>query len=196
MKPRFFDLAVTLMVAYSASAWGHSEHAVATGFGAGLAHPVSGMDHVLAMIAVGLWGAQLGNPALWALPVAFPLMMAGGGVLGLLGLPVPGVEIGIAISAVFLGLAVMGALRPPLWMATSLVAIFAVFHGHAHGTELPVGADGLRYSLGFVIATGILHACGIAIGMIQRWQRGRMVLRILGGLVSVGGWYFLLNALG
>lgn len=73
---------------------------------------------------------------------------------------------------------------------------FRGFHGHAHGTELPVGADGLRYSLGFVIATGILHACGIAIGMIQRWQRGRMVLRILGGLVSVGGWYFLLNALG
>ena len=134
----------------------------AAGFLSGLKHPVSGLDHVLAMVAVGLWGAQLGAPAVWLLPVAFPMVMAFGGMLGLMGVPLPGIEYGIAASAILLGIAVMFELRPPLAIAAIVVGIFAIFHGHAHGTELPPGQSGLLYSMGFVIATGCLHGVGIS----------------------------------
>lgn len=193
MNPRKFF--ILILAVYSSIVWGHSEPGQASGFIAGLLHPVGGMDHVLAMIAVGLWGAQLGNPALWMLPVTFPLVMAFGGFLGLIGVALPGIEIGIALSGVLLGLAVATKLRPPLWLALVLVAVFAVFHGHAHGTELPEGASGLTYSLGFVVATGLLHAGGITIGLIQRWQQGKTAVRWLGGVVSLGGAYFLYGAL-
>jgi len=173
----------------------HVQEGQAAGFLTGLAHPVSGLDHVLAMIAVGLWGAQLGAPALWLLPVTFPLVMAFGGFLGLLGLPLPGVEVGIALSALALGLAVATGWRPPLAVAAVLVAAFAVFHGHAHGTELPQGQSGLAYSIGFVVATGLLHLAGIGIGFIHRWPVGRGVLRVLGAGVAAGGAYFLSRAL-
>jgi len=173
----------------------HVQEGQAAGFLTGLAHPVSGLDHVLAMIAVGLWGAQLGAPALWLLPVTFPLVMAFGGFLGLLGLPLPGVEVGIALSALALGLAVATGWRPPLAVAALLVAAFAVFHGHAHGTELPQGQSGLAYSIGFVVATGLLHLAGIGIGVIHRWPVGRGVLRVLGAGVAAGGAYFLSRAL-
>ncbi|MBP7079734.1 MAG: HupE/UreJ family protein [Rhodocyclaceae bacterium] len=188
-------LFILALAANSSVAWGHSEGGQASGFIAGLLHPIGGMDHVLAMVAVGLWGAQLGNPALWMLPVAFPLVMAFGGFLGLIGVPLPGIEIGIALSGVLLGLAVATKLQPPLWVALLLVAVFAIFHGHAHGTELPEGASGLTYSLGFVIATGMLHASGISIGLVQRWQQGKLALRWIGGLISLGGAYFLFGAL-
>ena len=173
----------------------HVQEGQAAGFLTGLAHPVSGLDHVLAMIAVGLWGAQLGAPALWLLPVTFPLVMAFGGFLGLLGIPLPGVEVGIALSALALGLAVATSWRPPLVMAAVLVAVFAVFHGHAHGTELPEGQSGLTYSIGFVVATGLLHLAGIGIGVIQRWPAGQRVMRVLGAGVAAGGVYFLWRAL-
>jgi urease accessory protein len=173
----------------------HVQEGQAAGFLTGLAHPVSGLDHVLAMIAVGLWGAQLGAPALWLLPVTFPLVMAFGGFLGLLGIPLPGVEAGIALSALALGLAVATSWRPPLVLAAVLVAVFAVFHGHAHGTELPEGQSGLTYSIGFVVATGLLHLAGIGIGVIQRWPAGQRVLRVLGAGVAAGGVYFLWRAL-
>lgn len=168
---------------------------MANGFLAGLLHPVSGLDHVLAMLAVGLWGAQLGRPALWVLPVAFPLLMAGGGFLGLIGLNLPGVEVGIALSAIVLGLAVLTALRPPLALAALLVGLFALFHGHAHGTELPAGADGLVYSAGFVIATGLLHAVGIGLGLLQRLPHGRLALRGMGAAISLAGLVFLRGAI-
>ncbi len=109
------------------------------------------------MVAVGLWGAQLGPPAVWLLPVAFPMVMAFGGTLGLVGVHLPGVEIGIALSAIGLGAAVLFEAKPKLAIAAALVGFFAIFHGHAHGTELPEGANGLLYSIGFVIATGLLH---------------------------------------
>jgi urease accessory protein len=166
------------------------------GFITGVQHPVSGLDHVLAMIAVGLWGAQFGAPAVWLLPVAFPMMMACGGMLGLMGLPLPGVEVGIAVSAVVLGVMVLAEARPPILAALAIVAFFAVFHGHAHGTELPEGQSGLLYSMGFVAATGCLHAVGITIGLIHRWEAGRMALRGAGSVVLMGGIYFLWRALG
>jgi urease accessory protein len=172
----------------------HEESGQAAGLLAGLVHPVSGFDHVLAMVAVGLWGAVLGPPAIWVLPVAFPLVMAFGGLLGLLGVPLPGVEIGIALSAVALGAMVLAELRPPLWIGALLVAFFAVFHGHAHGRELPEGTSALLYSLGFVVATGLLHAVGIVLGTAHRWPAGRALVRAAGGGVAVGGLFFLWRA--
>jgi len=147
------------------------------------------------MVAVGLWGAQLGAPAIWLLPVAFPMVMAMGGMLGLLGVPLPGIEYGIAASALLLGAAVMLEARPPLPLAAALVGFFAVFHGHAHGTELPPGQSALLYSMGFVIATGCLHAAGIAIGTVHRWPPGRGLLRAAGAVVALGGLFFLWKAL-
>jgi urease accessory protein len=184
--------AVTL---WPAVAWAHTDSGEAAGFLTGVRHPVSGLDHVLAMIAVGLWGAQLGIPALWLLPVAFPMMMAFGGMFGLMGLPLPGVEMGIAASAVVLGVAVLAEARPPLLVALAVVAVFAVFHGHAHGTELPEGQSGLLYSMGFVIATGLLHGLGIGIGSVHRWGAGRVALRVAGAVVLGAGILFFWNAL-
>jgi len=172
----------------------HEQQGQAQGLVTGLLHPVSGLDHVLAMVAVGLWGAQLGRPALWLLPVTFPLMMAIGGFLGLVGIPLPGVEIGIALSALALGAMVACALRPPLWAAMVLVGVFAIFHGHAHGTELPPGQSGLAYSIGFVVATGLLHGVGIALGLTHRWPRGKAAVRGAGALVAAGGMFFLWRA--
>jgi len=147
------------------------------------------------MIAVGLWGAQLGAPAIWVLPVTFPMVMAFGGMLGLIGLPLPGVEIGIALSALLLGVMVAGEVRPKLVVAGILVGMFAVFHGHAHGTELPEGQSGILYSIGFVTSTGLLHATGITIGLIHRWSWGQIALRMVGGAVALGGVWFLFGLL-
>ncbi len=169
----------------------HVNKGEAAGFLSGLKHPISGLDHVVAMIAVGLWGAQLGAPAIWVLPVAFPMVMAFGGMLGLLGVPLPGMEIGIAASAILLGAAVMMELRPPIALAAALVGFFAIFHGYAHGSELPPGENGLLYSFGFVMATGCLHAVGICIGLVHRWNWGQRALRVAGGAIALAGLFFV-----
>ena len=140
-------------------------------------------------------GAQLGAPAVWLLPVTFPMVMAFGGTLGLRGVTIPGIELGIelgiALSAIALGLMVFREVRPKLWVAAVLVGFFAIFHGNAHGTELPAGANGVLYSIGFVMATGSLHAVGIAIGLIHRWSAGRVALRVAGAGVTMAGAVFL-----
>ena len=177
------------------SAWAHVESGQAGGFLSGLSHPVSGLDHVLAMVAVGLWGAQLGAPAMWMLPVAFPMMMAFGGMLGLMGIPVPGIEVGIAVSGIVLGALILVEKKMPLIAALLIVAFFAIFHGHAHGTELEAGQNAMLYSLGFVLCTGTLHGIGIAMGLVHRWQFGRLALRCAGSLVVAGGMFFLYGAL-
>ena len=120
--------------------------------------------------------------------------MAFGGFLGLLGFPLPGTEIGIAVSALLLGLVVAFEARPPLWVAAGLVGLFGVFHGYAHGTELPPGENALLYSVGFVIATGCLHGVGIGIGLVHRWNAGRHALRLAGAAVALAGAYFLWGA--
>jgi urease accessory protein len=183
-----------LLLAWAQPALAHTQKGEAAGFLAGFRHPISGLDHVLAMVAVGLWGAQLGAPAVWLLPVAFPMVMAVGGMLGLMGVALPGIEYGIAASAILLGAAVMFEARPPLAVAAALVGFFAIFHGHAHGTELPPGQSALLYSMGFVVATGCLHAAGIAIGTVHRWSWGQNVLRVAGAVVAVGGIIFMWKA--
>ena len=186
--------AVSLLIPQTALA--HVESGAAGGFLSGLGHPVSGLDHVLAMVAVGVWGAQLGRPAIWLLPVVFPLLMAFGGFAGLVGWDLPAIEVGIAVSAVVLGALILGQVRLPLAAAVLIVAFFAVFHGHAHGTEMAPDESAMLYSIGFVIATGLLHAVGIALGLIHRWDVGRVVLRAAGSVVLGGGLYFLWSALG
>ena len=161
------------------------------GLMAGLLHPISGLDHIVAMIAVGLWGGILGAPAIWMLPIIFPLAMAVAGAVGAAGIPLPGVEVGIALSGVVLGSMVMFAVKPPLWMAAVLVGIFAVFHGHAHGAELPAAANPMVYAVGFVASTGLLHLIGIAIGQLGKWPAGRLVVRAAGAAIAVAGSAFL-----
>lgn len=163
------------------------------GFLSGFQHPVSGLDHLVAMVAVGIWGAFLGGRAIWILPVVFPVVMALGGAAGILGLPLPGVEPGIALSAVVLGLMVALAVRPHLWVAAVLVGIFAIFHGYAHGRELPQSDNAISYAAGFVIATGILHLAGIAIGELTRWPKWTLAVRACGGCIAGVGVAFLVG---
>ena len=166
----------------------------AGGFLGGFAHPLFGLDHVVAMIAVGLWGAFLGQPAIWVLPIAFPLVMAFGGAMAIVGVPVPGVEVGIAISAIVLGGMIALAVRARLVPAAMIVAAFAIFHGHAHGAELPPGTDAVAFSVGFVMATGMLHLTGIAFGLLTRWPIGRIGVRVAGIAIVLVGAVFLIRA--
>jgi urease accessory protein len=187
---RITPLAAAFVALIATPAFAHTSE-TAGGFLAGLSHPVFGPDHVVAMVAVGLWGAFLGPPAIWLLPIIFPLVMALGGVLGIVGVPLPAVETGIASSAIVLGLMVAMAARPPLWVAAVLVGAFAIFHGYAHGKELPDGANAVAFSAGFVIATGLLHLTGIAFGLLARWPAGRLAVRGAGGVITLVGVAYL-----
>jgi len=159
------------------------------GFAAGFFHPILGLDHVLAMLAVGMWGGQLGAPAIWVLPVAFPLIMALGGVLAIVGVPLPAGEIGIALSVVVLGAMIAFNRRVALWLALALISAFAVFHGHAHGLELPAHSDPVAYSAGFVLATGLIHLVGILFGLVIAMPGGMHVLRSGGAAIALVGAY-------
>ena len=180
-----------LLLLPATAALAHTEAGLTGGFLSGFTHPIFGWDHVVAMVAVGLWGAFLGSPALWILPVIFPLVMALGGALGVAGVPLPAVEILIALSGVVLGLMVAFAVRAPLWLAGTLVGAFAIFHGHAHGTELPTAANPFAYAVGFVVATGLLHLAGIAFGFLSQLPLGRHAVRAAGGVIAVIGGAFL-----
>ena len=169
----------------------HTGAGISGGFLSGFAHPILGWDHVVAMVAVGLWGAFLGAPAIWLLPIVFPLVMAFGTVLGIIGVPIPGIETGIATSAIALGLLILLAIRLPLWIACIIVGAFAIFHGYAHGTELPQAANPLAFIIGFVLATGMLHLIGIAFGLLLRWPAGTYAVRTAGGVISLAGLAFL-----
>jgi urease accessory protein len=188
-------LVILLSFGWVQVACAHVEGGQAAGFITGLQHPWSGLDHILAMIAVGLWGAQLGSPALWILPIAFPVMMSVGAMMGLIGIPVPGVEVGIAFSAILLGTMILAEIRPKLGIAIALVGFFAIFHGHAHGTELPDGQSGLLYSMGFVIATGCLHGLGVLLGCAKSLPAGQLVLRAAGTFIAGMGIFFLWSSL-
>ncbi|MEM6906954.1 MAG: HupE/UreJ family protein [Pseudomonadota bacterium] len=194
---RALALAFLSILALPGLALAHATGHTGDGLVSGLMHPIAGPDHLVAMVAVGLWGAQLGRPLIYALPLAFPMIMAVGGLIGVAGIAVPGVELGIALSALVLGLVVALAFRAPLWLALALVSAFALFHGVAHGYELPDAASPVAYGVGFMVATGLLHLAGILIGLLNEWQRaGPWVVRGCGALVSVMGLYFLAGAAG
>ncbi len=193
VKPWGLFLAFLLAAISQASA--HPETNPYGGFVAGIIHPLTGLDHIVAMVAVGLWGASLGPPAIWLLPVVFPLVMAFGGACGVLGGALPGVEGTIAISGVVLGLVVALSARPPLWIAAVIVGFFAFFHGYSHGVELPHTANPFTYAAGFVIATGFLHLTGISIGLLTYWSWGRVTVRALGCVIMVIGFGFFFGFL-
>jgi urease accessory protein len=198
MSSRVFPrLAVALAaLALTQPAFAHEQVGVAGGLASGLLHPLTGMDHLIAMVAVGIWGAQLGAPAIWVLPITFPVVMAFGGVLGVLRIALPVPEAVIALSALVLGAAVAMRLRLPFAAAAVVVAVFAVFHGHAHGAELPSSANPLAYGVGFVVATGLLHLCGIMIGTLTRWPVGERLIQGLGVVIAALGCYFLAQSFG
>jgi len=163
------------------------------GFTAGIAHPFTGIDHLTAMLAVGIWGAQMGGRSVWTLPVTFPLVMTIGGILGMAGVPLSHIETGIALSMLVLGAAIVLAWRPPEWVALAVIAVFAICHGYAHGVELPDAADPAAYATGFVVATGAIHVIGIGIGLSLGKLFHGWFSRGLGGGVAAAGLYFLLG---
>lgn len=166
------------------AAFAHPGHGDALGFAHGFLHPISGLDHVLAMVAVGLFAANLGGRALWAVPATFMALMAAGGVLGMTGVAVPYVETGIALSVLVLGAVVALGARWPVGVATALVGVFAIFHGHAHGAEMPVDATGAVYAAGFLTATAMLHLAGLGLGVTVR---SPAIRRLGGAVMTVAG---------
>jgi urease accessory protein len=180
--------AAVLLALPPTSAFAHMQgDAAGAGFLDGFLHPLGGLDHVLAMLAVGMWGAQLGAPAIWMLPVAFPMVMALGGAAGIIGVPLPAVEIGITLSVLVLGSMIALAQRPSLALAALIVAFFTIFHGYAHGSELPGRTSAVPYSAGFVIATGLIHLTGIGIGFVIRLAYGSALLRVGGTAIATAG---------
>jgi urease accessory protein len=187
--------ALLVLVAFE-PALAHSESDTVGGFVAGFSHPLYGPDHLLAMVAVGLWGAFLGRPLIYILPVVFPSVMAGGAVLGMAAFELPPIELGIALSVLLLGLLIAGAKMLPVWAATTIVAFFAIFHGFAHGQELPEAADAVGYSAGFVLSTGLLHLLGIGLGALTLLPRPFAVIpRWLGAAIALAGAFFLYKVL-
>ncbi len=179
---------LVLLAVLPTGAFAHAAgEAAGAGFLTGFLHPLGGLDHVLAMLAVGMWGAQLGKPAIWVLPVAFPQVMALGGVAGILGLPLIGIELGVTVSVLVLGSMIALDRRPPLWAAFLIVSFFAVFHGYAHGAELPGKTGAVAYSAGFVSATGLIHLTGIGIGLVVKLPHGAKALRAGGGTIAAAG---------
>jgi urease accessory protein len=189
-------MAAVAAVLLGSPAEAHMGTGLAGGFASGFNHPLAGFDHFLAMVSVGLWGAFLGRPLIYALPVIFPAMMVGGAVLGMLDVPLPPVEIGIALSVLVLGCCIALSLKAPVWAAALIVAAFAVFHGYAHGKELPSAADPIGYSVGFVLATGLLHVLGICIGFLNGRPDGVIATRSIGGAIGGMGVWYLCKAIG
>jgi len=187
MASRLIKLvAVVGMVLMPTIALAHTGVGNTSGFVDGFGHPISGLDHVLAMLMVGVFAWQLGGRALWLVPLTFVCVMAVGGMLGVAGIGVPFVEIGIALSVVVLGAIVAFNVKAPIAAAMGVVGLFAMFHGHAHGAEIPDDAGGVAYAAGFMIATAILHLAGISIGFLIGTADKRLV-RLAGGLTTGAG---------
>lgn len=174
----------------STAAWGHVGVGDTNGFVHGFSHPMNAIDHILAMVAVGLFAAHLGGRALWLVPVTFVAMVALAGIIGMTGAPLPFVEIGIGLSVVVLGLAIAFQINPSTLACMALVGFFAIFHGHAHGAEMPEGASGLEYGIGFICATVLLPTVGIGlvftIGCAGQVY-GQRIAQVGGGAIAIAG---------
>ena len=164
-----------------------NEEGLKGGFISGYIHPLLGWDHVAAMVAVGIWGAFLGHRAVWILPIVFPFVMVLGGVLGMVGLPVPFIVPGIALSSIIIGLAIAFKWRAPLWIASVIVGIFAIYHGYAHGQNLPAASNPIAFALGFVLGSGTLHFIGILFSLLDRYKWGIKALQLGGVIIALVG---------
>jgi urease accessory protein len=180
-------LAVAALLSAPSAALAHTGAEHAFSFTSGFKHPFTGLDHLLAMVAVGLWAGLNGGRALWVWPVAFVGVMVLGGLLGISGIAVPLVEAGILASVVVLGLLVLTAAKVPTAAGAILVSAFAVLHGHAHGAELPGEAAAATYATGFAIATALLHAIGIGVARVASNANGRLLVRGAGAMVAAAG---------
>jgi len=184
-------LTIAALLAAPTAAFAHPDvaghvHGALNGF----VHPLGGIDHILAMVTVGVFAYQLGGRALWLVPATFVLLMAGGGTLALAGIPIPLVEVGIALSVIVLGAVIALGIRAPVAVAMGLVGFFAIFHGHAHGAEMPADAAGAAFGLGFVAATALLHALGVGIGHLvgaAGARHGQLIYRMAGSVVVLAG---------
>jgi urease accessory protein len=183
-------LLALVLIALPTAALAHTGHGDTSGFLHGFMHPIGGLDHVLAMVAVGVFAYVLGGKALWLVPLSFVAMMVVGFMLGANGMNLPFVELGIALSSIVIGMAAASGKSMPVAGAMALVGSFALFHGHAHGTEMVAGTAGLEYVAGFVAATALLHAAGIgaALGVSRLTGKyGRIVAQVAGGVFALGG---------
>lgn len=190
MKPALKSgLSALAFLCFPASAYAHPSSDHLGGLAHGFMHPIGGLDHLLAMVAVGVFASILGGRAVWLVPASFVLMMAVGGVLGMEGVAIPFVEVGIAVSVIVLGLAVARRWTPSAAAAMGVVGLFAIFHGHAHGAEMPLDASGLQYGLGFVAATALLHSAGISLGLMTRrlGAASDTVTRVGGSAMALAG---------
>jgi len=187
-------LFVVAAVLFSSPLSAHTGTGLPGGFLSGFLHPLSGFDHLLAMVSVGLWGAFLGRPLIYILPVVFPVVMVAGAIVGMFDVAMPPVEIVIALSVLTLGGCIALAVKAPVVAASLVVAVFAVFHGYAHGKELPSAADPIAYSAGFVFATGLLHLTGIGLGSLNNLSYGIVATRSMGGVIALCGAWFLYRA--
>lgn len=191
-----FALAAFATFLTSSAAQAHTGMGHADGFAHGFAHPVGGWDHLLAMIAVGLWASQLARTskkALWMVPMAFVGVLAIGGALGAAGVAMPMVEQGILMSVLVLGVLVAAAARLPLAASIATVSAFAMFHGHAHGAEMPTAASGLSYGLGFVLATALLHGVGLAVGVLSQQKISLPATRLAGAAIALSSFVLFLQ---
>ena len=184
---RSLSISAAFLLFASAGAQAHVIPGDVHGFGNGFVHPLHGLDHMLAMVAVGLWAAQLGGRARWLVPASFVGVMALGGALAMAGLRVPFTEAGILLSVLVLGSLVAVAVRFPLAASMAIVGLFAFFHGHSHGTEMPANAVGYAYGTGFALATALLHGCGIGIGVLAQQSAKQPVIRFAGAAIAVAG---------
>lgn len=188
MKRQIVDLSLlAALLLAPATVLAHTGAGSTAGFGSGFLHPIGGLDHLLAMIAVGLWAAQAGGRAIWTVPTAFVSVMILCGALGMAGIALPHVETGIVLSVLVLGVLIAVAVRLPVVAAAAIVGLFAVFHGHAHGAEMPLGAGAFAYSAGFALATALLHGAGIGLGMAIRRFSVEPLTRFAGVAIAVSG---------
>lgn len=182
-------LALLPSLAYAHVGIGEADIAGHGGFMHGLTHPTSGLDHVCAMLAIGLWAAQMGGRSIWAVPLTFVFVMALGGALPLLDISLPFVEQGILLSVLLLGVLIAASVRLPLWLSGGMVGLFALWHGYAHGAEMPAASSGIGYALGFLLATALLHAIGIAFGLGMQRRAREYVIRAAGAGIALCGVY-------
>jgi urease accessory protein len=193
MTSRYSKFAPALAVALAmlpGAAFAHTGVGQTTGFMHGFGHPVSGLDHILAMVMVGVFAWQLSGRAVWAVPATFVGVMAIGGALGVAGIGIPFVETGIALSIIVLGAVVALNVKAPVAAAMAVVGLFAIFHGHAHGAEMPENAGGVAYAAGFMIATAVLHAAGLGLGYVigkVGEKRGPVLVRSTGAFAALAG---------
>ena len=188
-KSAFLKLGVVATLLAPSLAYAHVGVGPTSGFAHGLAHPMMGLDHIAAMVAVGLWAAQRGGRAIWVVPLTFVTVMFVGGLLGMIGLSIPFVEPGIVASVFILGVLIAAAVRLPLVASSLLVGLFAIFHGHAHGAEMPETVSGLAYGIGFMVSTAMLHCSGIGIGVLAQKLRSSVLIRYAGGVAIALGIY-------